>query len=260
MSNIQTQRRSEKGNVLFLILIAVALFAALSYVVTQSTRSGGGSTEREKNILSSAQMTQYPTALRTSIIRMVLAGVAIENVKFDAPASSGPFTTISAAQLVFHPQGGGATYQDGPSELSSTGNSQLRWFYNANFYVPGIGIDSLSTGSEGNDVIAFLPNVSSGVCRQVNEELGIKAGGCTASPVDGVPQVAAGVSSAADSINENLDDANGFPTTAGVSLECASGAAFSRQASGCFYDPTGSALNGGTAGPRYVFYSVLLER
>ena len=65
-------KAGEKGNVLFLILIAVALFAALSYAVTQSTRSGGGSADRERSILSSASLTQGPTALRTSLIRMVL--------------------------------------------------------------------------------------------------------------------------------------------------------------------------------------------
>ena len=104
MSNNQIKRQSERGNVLFLILIAVALFAALSYVVTQSTRSGGGSTEREKNILSSAQMTQYPTALRTAIIRQVLGGVAIETVLFNAPGTFGASTNLE----VFHPSGGGA--------------------------------------------------------------------------------------------------------------------------------------------------------
>lgn len=242
MSNIQQTRQSEKGNVLFLILIAVALFAALSYVVTQSTRSGGGSTEREKNILSSAQMTQYPTALRTSIIRMVLAGVAIENVKFDAPASSGPFTTISSSQLVFHPQGGGATYQQAPAELSATGNNQLSWTYNAQIQVPGIGID----GTGGNDVIAFLPNVSDGVCRQVNEELGIN----TANDVCGASVSIPVVAGATASVDAQMNNAYTFPPTAAVSLAATTCTTiFNRQASGCFKD-----------GTRNVFYSVLLER
>lgn len=91
--NKQTNRQSESGNVLFLILIAVALFAALSYAVTKSTRSGGGSTEKEKATLSSAAMTQYPTALRTAIIRMVLNGVSVRSMYFDAPASFGGAST-----------------------------------------------------------------------------------------------------------------------------------------------------------------------
>ena len=241
----KTTRQSEKGNVLFLILIAVALFAALSYVVTQSTRSGGGSTEREKNILSSAQMTQYPTALRTSIIRMVLGGVGIEDVLFDAPGT-GNFA-VSAPQEVFHPTGGGATFQQAPADLSSTGASTLDWSYNAEFDVPGIGLN----GAGGNDVIAFLPGVSAGVCKQVNEELGINVSGCTAgaSFPSGIPAVA----NATDVlVNTNMIAGYTFPVTDRPDMVGPAGCTtvFDRQASGCFADTTG----------RYVFYSVLLER
>lgn len=237
----KTHRQSEKGNVLFLILIAVALFAALSYVVTQSTRSGGGSTEREKNILSSAQMTQYPTALRTAIIRMVLGGVAVENIYFNAPEN---FGSLSVNQLVFHPQGGGATFQQAPADLSASGNSALGWTYNAEFDVPGIGID----GAGGNDVIAFLPDISSGICRQVNEELGVDVSACSTT-ISGVPQVTNATTALVD---EYMDDAYTFPTADSPDLTGPAGCTtvFSRQASGCFVD------NGG----RNVFYSVLLER
>lgn len=240
-------RPSEKGNVLFLILIAVALFAALSYVVTQSTRSGGGSTEREKNILSSAQMTQYPTALRTAIIRMVLGGVGVENINFNTPET---FAAVSNANwLVFHPQGGGATFQDAPPDLSVSGASNLPWTFNAEMRVPGIGIDSAG----GTDLIAFLPGVSDGVCRQVNEELGITIDVVADECGTGVtiPQVS-GVTAAVDAYMNNSHSRASL-TTAGIALTPGPGCPtkFNRQASGCFRDVDGN---------RNVFYSVLLER
>jgi hypothetical protein len=238
-------KASESGNVLFLILIAVALFAALSYVVTQSTRSGGGSTEREQNLLSSASMTQYPTALRTALVRMILGGAAVEDIAFNEP---GNFGTVSTNNLVFHPQGGGAVYQEAPANLMAT-NDAGAWLYSASFDVPGIGID----GAGGNDVIAFLPEISAGICRQANEELGLDIAACTAGAlVSGVPDTGIALS-AITATSAQMDDDYTFPTTNQtdiVSTTTGCTTVFDRQASGCF----------ATSDDKFVFYSVLLER
>lgn len=248
--NTNTKRKSEKGNVLFLILIAVALFAALSYVVTQSTRSGSGSTEREKNILSGAQMTQYPTALRTALIRMVLGGTPLELVKFNDPTAFG--SVASTNHLVFHPNGGGAGFQDGDGTLSASGSSNLTWYFNANFQVPGIGVTE-TTGLSGNDIIAFLPGISNGICKQTNESLGLNLTSCTLAEA-GIPEGAAALTQG--DINETITDANPFNSSnaPGATLQGAGGGceAFTRKASGCFREGAGLRRN--------VYFSVLMER
>ncbi len=236
------ERSGERGNVLFLILIAVALFAALSYAVTQSTRSGGGSTEREQALLGSSTMTQYPTALRTSVIRMILGGVGVEQIFFNPPSD---FTGQPTDQLVFHPAGGGATFQQSAADVM-VGSSQGTWFYNANFEVPEIGITD-DAGGSGADLIAFLPGVNAAVCQRVNDELNIDTSGCTTEPVDGVGQ--ADVTEA--NIIDLQDDTYIFPTTNQEDLDCTGGTAYTGQATGCFYEPDLA---------QYVFYSVLLER
>lgn len=241
MGLINNKRAAEKGNVLFLILIAVALFAALSYAVTQSTRSGGGSTEREKAILSSASMTQGPTAMRTALIRMVLGGVDVADLLFNTPAN---FSAASEnSLLVFHPAGGGAVYQLAPADLM-TGSNQGLWFYNANFDIPEIGTD----GVGGNDIIAFLPGITLSVCRQVNEEFSLVTTGCTLT--SDVPNLDVGDAD----VRDNLDtDGSGFPQTDQNDLQGAGGSceAFTGQPTGCFYNTTANEA---------VFYSVLLER
>jgi len=235
-------RSGESGNVLFLILIAVALFAALSYAVTQSTRSGGGSTEREQALLGSSAMTQYPTALRTSVIRMILGGIGVEQIFFNPP--SGSFGgSGNLDQQVFHPTGGGAVYQQAAADVMA-GGSAGTWSFNANFEIPDIGV----AGSGGNDVTAFLSGVSNAVCIRVNEELGVDLSGCTQTTA-GIPDFNA--TTDVDIADDHLDgdtfatgdreDIQGIACTVG----------FSGQASGCFYETTLTTN---------VFYSVLLER
>lgn len=161
----------ESGNVLFLILIAVALFAALSYAVTQSTRSGAGDTASETNLISSAQLTQYPAGIRTSVVRMLIGGIAVDDLLFNSPSDFGSvITSTYEPRAVFHPAGGNATYQLAPLDVVTAGGGQ--WFYNAEIQIQNIGITNAGQAA-GNDIVAFLPNISTGICRRMNEEVGI---------------------------------------------------------------------------------------
>lgn len=168
-------RKGERGNVLFLILIAVALFAALSYAVTSSSRSGGGNANEESSLVNSASITQYPASVRTSIIRMMVSnGIDAQDLAFDPP----PYTDCTGANLVncvFHPTAGGGTYAPSSAEVVTTGSPQ-DWVFNAENEIRRVGLDgstedtALATTAE---IIAFLPNVTNGICRKINEELGI---------------------------------------------------------------------------------------
>lgn len=248
ISTLNPRLDSESGNVLFLILIAVALFAALSYAVTQSTRSGGGSTERETSVLSGASMTQYPAGLRTSVVRMVLSGTDITQLEFDAPSV---VLTTNERVSVFHPRGGGAVFQQAPANLMAN-NQAGAWFFNANWDIPDIG---LSDNADGNDLIAFLPGVTRAVCSAVNEEVNFVNDITDCNSTDGIiPDIDSGLTES--NIRENIQiDTGGviFPFTNQEDLENStpSCTAFKAHPAGCFFDASNS---------EYVYYAVLLER
>src|SRR3954466_10752008 len=70
------KNEAERGNALFLVLIAVALFAALSYAITQSGRGGGSGITNEQAQLVAARIIQMANDTRTGIQRMTLTGTA----------------------------------------------------------------------------------------------------------------------------------------------------------------------------------------
>ncbi len=171
-------RKDESGNALFLILIAVALFAALSYAVTQSGR-GSGSIGRETGMIDSSRMTQYPASLRTAVTRLILTGTAITALTFDPADVSG--------DGVFSSIGGGVVFQAPPAGAVDTTAVDATfagpdWRYKSvptdaakGYYILGIGSDVLTTGRDG---FAFV-GVTSTTCQSINKGLGLIA---TAAP------------------------------------------------------------------------------
>lgn len=230
------ERSSERGNVLFLILIAVALFAALSYAVTQSTRSGAGSSDNETGLINSAQLTQYPAGVRTAVVRMIIGGVDTANLSFNVPSDFSNLTNTDWG--VFFPSGGGATYAPAPGEVMANGG-QGPWVFNSENEINLVGTTVGGNNPDTNsaDIIAFLPGIAQSVCARINDELGI-----TGTPVESSIDVAtamiddgtgpSGIGGGGGTIGDDVTELDGQPF-------------------GCFRN--------GAAGP-FVYYHVLVER
>ncbi len=212
--------KDQRGNALFLILIAVALFAALSYAVTQSGR-GGGSIAREQALIAASQITQYPATMRTAITRMMITGSTASDVAFDTSSPSG-------ADEVFATDGGGVVEQTPPSSSGATawGYKDLNHASNG-YYIDGVGTD---TDVSGRDAIAYLDDVTLAVCNAVNTGLGISTLGVNTAAVDYTTNTNTGAATKTTT--------NDFDGSSGEAFACVQNA----------------------AGGNYVYYHALIEQ
>ncbi|PZP56715.1 MAG: hypothetical protein DI586_02795 [Micavibrio aeruginosavorus] len=168
-----------RGNVLFLILIAVALFAALSYAVTSSTRNPtSNNSETEK--MGAARILNFYTSLKSGIDRMTLSGnISVIDLAFNNDIFKRKDGSIALAMgipsnpsvYVFHPSGGGViaqTFEDisRPCATCSTastaaGHSTITWKN-----IPQIG-------SDASDLVLTVNQITQGACAAINASEGI---------------------------------------------------------------------------------------
>lgn len=125
MCTKQRIHKSNRGNILFLILLAVVLFAALSYAVTSSMRGGGRSASEEKISTAFSEVMNVVSAHRIAIQRMILSGIRPENISayypdHDGGTNDGSYfwqntnchytSNPDHSCKLYHPQGAGLDY------------------------------------------------------------------------------------------------------------------------------------------------------
>ncbi len=176
------------GNVLFLILIAVALFAALSYAVVHSGRAGPSNMTSEKAASGGAAIIQHLATIRQAIDRMKLSNnCQPEQFNFtsyyftqnnsNSPSdkschlydqAGGKISAITFPKEYFDQKKFGAgnlwntnygTYAD----YRVTFNSNNRW----------LNIGTHNAGDASVDLMGQIYGISNEVCREINRQLNI---------------------------------------------------------------------------------------
>jgi len=223
------------------VLFALVGSVSLSYMVTQSTRSGSGTSDNETSLINSAQFTQYPAGLRTAVVRMIISGADVSQVEFNVPSESGGVK--SGVLDVFSASGGGASYAEAPADLMADGRPGL-WRFNAENEVMLVGSSSREgiAQPESVELIAFLSGIREVVCQRINSELGLPDGTPNPVPVQSGIDTMTNMSFASKGMCQG-----GCGGIIGAGLEHD----LAGQPFGCFMDSDRQ---------QYVYYHVLVER
>lgn len=220
----------ESGSALVFILIAVALFAALSFAISQQSDSGK-SLSTEKTKLLASDVMDMGSRMTESVAQLRLHGVQIEKVSFENDIVAGytnPACTTDKCKI-FAFDGGGRDWEKPTTDISNGVN----WGYTGDLSINNVGTTSA-------DLIAILPNISLVLCKRLNKMVGI---------TDDPPQLS-GVA------------ANQYIGTFAVAPINLSDPVINGKTSACIelITPSGTALTGITASPIYAYYHVLSAR
>ncbi len=167
--------KSQSGNVLVYILIAVALFAALGFAVSNMMRTSGSTVSGEKDVVFASEILNYAKTMRDMVQYLRISKncsedeISFERSPFDG--SDSDYVNKNAPSdfscHLFHPNGGAMDYQAG----SKDANDAIDWIFTGTNDIEGIG--NQCNADRCADLIAILPDIAPALCRKINKTLGI---------------------------------------------------------------------------------------
>ena len=102
-----SMKKAESGNAMIYVLIVVALFAALSFVMARNSGSGEqGTLDTQRINVYASQIVQMSNQVKQGVDQVLYSGSAISNLNFCLPGEV-CFTSAPLFNNVFHPEGGG---------------------------------------------------------------------------------------------------------------------------------------------------------
>lgn len=161
------KRKNERGNILFMVLIAIFLIGLLTAVVSSTGDNQNSDIDDETLTIRASEVQRYASELERGMNYIQQNSVGEEAFRFSIPTNtSAPFLYEELAadsdpgDQMFHPDGGAANYRDAPNGVQTSAGGA--WEFYGNTQVPQVGSDRA-------DLIAVLPNVTRQFCEKINQ-------------------------------------------------------------------------------------------
>ncbi|WP_145382958.1 hypothetical protein [Botrimarina mediterranea] len=156
---------SQRGNVLFLILIAVALFAALSFAVVRATSTSTVTPSAEKARTIAAQLLNQGLTMKVAYQRLRLR-CDVRKIDFYPLHGHNPNRPLDDSCSLLHPNGGGLDRSQfiAPQGVQTPGASPAFWVPSQYVRIPGVGIDD----SAAAELTFVLRYVTPEICQAYN--------------------------------------------------------------------------------------------
>ncbi len=166
----------ERGNVMFYILIAVALLAALITAVAQSGRGSIKQVGEEKSRLLASEITEYANSIANAVAQLRLRGVKETDLCFDDANWGGANYNHAGCgddiNKIFHLSGGGITWKNAPEmAMDNAAAPDDLWHIYADNEVQNIGTTCGAAACA--DLILVVNELSLEVCKQINTLLDV---------------------------------------------------------------------------------------
>jgi hypothetical protein len=221
------------GSSLIIILVAIALFAALSYALSQQGGSGNTLSAERARLLAS-DVIDMGNKQAEAVARLRLKNISQTNISFENSSiltytNSGCTTDLCR---VFAFDGGGLDWETPINDI----NGGKNWGYSGDLSIQNIG-------SGDADLVALLPDISSTLCDRINTLLRLYDAGDTIPNFGGV--------------SANVFTGNYLSTPVNLTSSKIDG-----QKSGCILisTATGTAFTGAPLTNTHVYYQVLIAR
>ncbi len=167
MHNNQYKLVNNHGNVLFIVLIAVALLAALSYAVTSS--NSGGNIDRERSEIQAAEIIQFTNIIARTVDRIhMINRCDYTEISFENPTVSGyvnPNAPADKSCHIFDPNGGELTWKKPPIGV----NDNSDYEFTSRAHIPKLGKSCSSSGeTDCSELTLLLFNLTLDACNGLN--------------------------------------------------------------------------------------------
>ncbi len=179
-----THRPRESGSVIWFILLAIALTAALTMTLTRSSDTSNQSGDIERARVQASEIMRYAKGIDSAIDQMIMRGVGESQLSFQNDFVSGYHTNARCTDescRVFGTGGGGQTYMEPRREWLDANQNAAGlygdWYFAGDICVLDVGTGTAGCATDGDatneDLVMILPWIKLDLCNQLNSLLGI---------------------------------------------------------------------------------------